>query len=231
MTRSGTFILGLVSFFFATSPAAAYRHHRYERRPALPQLESYTTFKLGGYSPDAHGAGDGGMFLGAEWGISPAPVLETGLTVDWFHRASERGDVVRLNGPYDLPVEVRTGQGTSTDLVPIGGVVRARFPLGDGRVAAFVAGHLTYDVLRLDAHGTPLDGPGGTLSDTEWFGGFGTGVSGGLQAEMAPGVGLVFEAGFHDSDPTRHVDWDGIPAEARVRASGEYLRAGARFSF
>ncbi|MFN8178476.1 MAG: hypothetical protein U0167_11115 [bacterium] len=237
-------------FVLVASPAAAHRGWVYRPPRMYPppppremypppagersSLETYTAFKVGGYAPDALTSSDqggGGLYLGGEWGISPAPPLELGFTVDWFHRDRQRGEIVTLDGPYDLPVQIITGEDTSTDLVPLGGVVRARFPVGDGRLAPFVAGHLSLDVLHLDAQGASFDGPAAALQDTHWFAGFGTGISTGVEANLAPGFGLLVEAGLHNSEPGRHLRIDGMPAEARVQAGGDYLRAGARFAF
>jgi hypothetical protein len=188
-------------------------------------------FKAGEYAPNAlHDNTDGGMFLGLEWGASPAPPLELGFTLDWYHREHTHGSVVALDGPYDLLVQVVTGEGTSTDLIPIGGVVRIRFPLG--RLLPFVAGHFTYDVLHLDA--VAVTSPGDVevaLQNTNWFGGFGAGVSVGAELDLAPTFGVVVECGWHESEPTRGFIVNGIPAQARVNADGEYARAGVRFAF
>lgn len=238
MTRIA--MLTCCGLVLSASPAAAHRHRgpfenrgRFERRP--PTFETYTTFKAGGYAPDelaADARGDGGLFLGVEWGISPAPPIEVGLTLDWFHRDSARGSVVVFDGPYDLPVEVVTGEASSTDLVPLGAVVRGRFPVGDGRVLPFVAGHLTYDVLHLEANGASWEGEiGEALRDTNYFSGLGAGFSMGVEADLAPGFGLLVEAGIHQTEPGRQIRVGGLPAEARVNADGEYLRAGARFAF
>jgi hypothetical protein len=235
MTRAAATICFVSSLLLgASTPAAAHRRHAPPEPRPLP-FETYTSFKAGAYSPDAlrsEGAGDGGLFLGMEWGLSPTAAFEIGATIDWFHRESAHGSVVVVDGPFDLPVEVVTGEATSTDLVPVGGVVRARFPLSGGRVSPFVAGHLSYDVLHLQARSASWEGEiGEALRDTNWFGGWGAGLSAGVEALLAPGFGLLLEAGLHESEPGQSLTVGGLPAEARVKADGDFLRAGARFAF
>lgn len=219
--------------------AQAHRRHRTPRSSNWsPAVETYTSFKLGGFGTDAGGAsalddsGDWGLFLGAEWGISPVPNLDLGLSMDWFHREDDRGAVLFVDDPYALPVEFVAADGTTTDLLPFGAVVRAKFPVGGGAFAPFVAGHLGWDLLRLSFRNVESDGSYAVLyEDTEWFHGMSAGFSTGVEAALGPGVAVLFEAGLHQSEPHQDLEIDGVPVRARVDADGEFVRAGVRLAF
>ena len=230
-------LVGMATMLVAP-PAQAHRRRPVPSRPApwSPAIDTYTSFKLGGFgangTTDAGGSGSWGLFFGAEWGIEPVPNLDLGLSMDWFHREDTRGSVLAVDGPYALPVELVAADGTSTDLLPFGVVVRAKFPVGDGRLAPFVAGHLSYDVLRLSYSRLESDGSYAVLAEnTEWFHGMGAGFSTGIEAALGPGVAAVFEAGLHQSDPHKNLIIDGVPVQARADADGEFVRAGVKLSF
>ena len=230
-------IAGMVALI-AAPPAQAHRRRPAPRpTPWIPSVDTYTSFKLGGFgangtSGETGDSGNWGMFLGAEWGVAPVPNLDLGLSMDWFHREDTRGSVLAVDGPYALPVELVAADGTSTDLIPFGAVVRAKFPVGDGRLAPFVAGHLSWDLLRLNFRRVESDGNYAVLNEnTEWFHGMGAGFSTGVEAALGPGVAAVFEAGLHQSEPHKNLTIDGVPVQARVDADGEFLRAGVKLSF
>lgn len=222
------------------STAQAHRHYPPPVRRGVrgPAIDTYTTFKLGGFGTDAAdtpastGSGDWGLYVGAEWGISPVPNLDLGLSWDWFHREDTHGSVLTVDDPYALPVEFVAANGTSTDLIPFGAVIRAKFPVGNGQLAPFIAGHVGWDLLRLGFSDVYSDGGGAVLiEDTEWFHGMSAGLSTGVEAAIGPGVGVVFEAGLHQSEPHKNLVLDGVPVQARVDADGEFVRAGVRLAF
>lgn len=188
----------------------------------------YAVLKAGGYDLDRVAPGHDsleGLFLGTEVGSSLSPHVDLGLTIDWLRRRSARTEVLFLDAPYDLPVEsVLELRGTSTDLLPLGGVLRLRFPVAHGRLVPFVAGQLTYDFLRLAYREN-----GDEVSD--WFHGWGSTVGLGLEARPDPRVAFLFEAGVHDSEPTQELDLGGTEAKGRVKAGGEFVRVGLRFGF
>jgi hypothetical protein len=210
-------------------------HRRRAPRPSWrPAFETYTAFKAGGFDADgldAPGEGGFGLFLGAEWGIAPAPGLELGMALDWFHREAGQRTLLLDDGSYGPPVELVAADGTSSDLLPFGAVVRAKLPVGDGRLVPFLAGHLGIDVLRLAYRTAPGPGAPGHDEAVEWFHGLGSGVSMGVEAGLGPGASLLFEAGLHESEPHRDLRIDGVPVQARVDADGEFVRAGVKLAF
>jgi hypothetical protein len=211
-------------------PHPALAHRRYGPRPRAFPFETYAAFKAGGYDADAQWSGDGGLFLGFEWGITPVPPVDFGFTLDWVHRNGGGDAILVTDGPLPFPAEWEVSTGVSSDLIPMGPTLRARLPIGDSRIVPFISGHLTYDVLRVEW--TALDEFSGRLvTDGEWFHGLGAGAAIGVEAQMAPGFGLLVEAGVHDSEPGRELLVSGIPVDVRVDAGGEYARAGVRVSF
>jgi hypothetical protein len=210
-------------------PAAAHRRWGSTRARPLP-FETYAAFKAGGYDADAQWSGDGGLFLGFEWGISPIPPVDFGFGLDWVHRTAGGDAILVTERPLPFPAEWEVTTGVSSDLIPMGPVLRARFPIADSRIVPFIAGHLTYDVLRVEW--TAIDEFNGELvTDGEWFHGLGAGAAIGVEAKMSPGFALLVEAGVHDSEPGRELLVNGIPLDVRVDAGGEFARAGVRVSF
>jgi hypothetical protein len=194
----------------------------------------YAALKAGGYGLDAATVPDdglGSLFLGAEAGASPSPFVQLGFTMDWLRRRDASGAVLPIDAPFELPVEgILPSSGSSTDLIPIGGIVRVRFPMGDGRFVPFLAGQLTYDLLRLEHREVATDGSSlQVVEQTDYFHGAGTSVALGLEAMLDPNVGLLFEVGTHDSEPSKEIEIQGVPVDGRVDAGGEFLRFGVRF--
>jgi hypothetical protein len=206
----------------------------WRRGPWGAPAGGYAAFKAGGYGLDAATVPDeglGSLFLGAEAGASPSPFVQIGFTMDWLRRRDAQGGVLPIDAPFELPVEgVIESSGSSTDLIPFGGVVRVRFPVGDGRLVPFLSGQLTYDILRLEHRSIESDGSTIAVHEqTEYFHGTGTSVALGLEAMLDPHVGLLFEVGTHDSEPSRELNISGVPVDGRVDAGGEFLRFGVRF--
>ncbi len=214
-------------------PASAHRRSRPSRDPyryrAFP-IETYAAFKAGGYDADAQWSGDGGLFLGFEWGVTPVPPVDFGFAVDWVHRNNRGEAILVTDDPFPFPAEWEITTGVSSDLVPMGPVLRARMPIADSRIVPFISGHLTYDVMRVEW--TVIDEFNGQLvTDGEWFHGLGAGAAVGVEAQMSPGLALLVEAGLHDSEPGREFRVNGVPLDVRVDAGGEFARAGLRVSF
>ncbi|NNE42683.1 MAG: hypothetical protein HKN12_00615 [Gemmatimonadetes bacterium] len=211
-------------------PKKAKRHYH---QPWNPAATGYGILKAGGYGLDASLTPDGqfgSTFLGAEVGTAPSPFVQVGFTLDWLRRRNETGEYYLIDTPYDLPVQGALNlEATSTDLIPLGGIVRLRYPVADGTFVPFISGQLTYDVLRLEYRAVDTDGPFSTVAQqTDYFHGLGTTVSLGFEAVIDPSVGLMFEVGVHDSEPTQGLFVDDFPVDARVNAGGEFLRIGLR---
>jgi hypothetical protein len=223
-----------VAAVLALSVTDARAGHRGVYRGGWHRVEGYGVVKFGGYGLDnvRTPGNDMDAFLGLEVGSSPAPYVQLAFTVDWLRRRNAHSEVYLLDTIFDLPVEaVVVVEGTSTDLVPVGGLLRLRFPVADGRIVPFVSGQLSYDLLRMSYR----DGSGGfpaTIDEqTEYFHGLGTTVSVGAEAVLDPLFGLMLEAGIHDADLTNNLLYGGVPVDARVDAGGEFVRLGLRFGW
>lgn len=207
--------------------------HRASFRGGWHRADGYAAFKLGGYGLDevTTSGNDLDSFLGIEMGSNASPYVQLAFTVDWLRRRNAHSEVFLLDTHYDLPVQgVVEVEGTSTDLVPVGGLLRLRFPVAEGRIVPFVSGQLTYDLLRLSyrdgsAYPAPID------EQTEYFQGLGTTVSIGAEAVLDPRFGLMAEVGVHDAELTNDLLYGGVPVDARVDAGGKFVRMGVRFSW
>lgn len=198
--------------------------------------ETYTLIKVGRYGVaalDHGGPFDSGIFLGVESGVSPSRFVELGLSVDWFHRRRAADDVIVIDAPYDLPIEGSVDvDGASTDLVPLGAVLRLRFPVGEGRFAPYVEGQLTYDILRLTSHHlTPSSDHPVLMEETDTFYGPGGTLAFGVETRLDERIGLVLEAGGHGSRPAKDLVVDGTPIHGHVVTDGEFARIGVRLGF
>lgn len=232
-------IATLACTFVAWAPDADAHDRRARRGPVRSSVfpaEGYTTIKAGGYSLDRTVEGvDGleGIFVGAEAGISPSPFLQLGMSVDWLRRREGTKESLVIDAPYELPVngEVRVS-GTSTDLVPFGGVVRVQYPVAMGRFVPYLAGHLTLDTLRLEYHELLHEGTAYALAqESDYFFGVGTTIALGVEAKVDQSFGFLFEAGVHDSKPEKDLVVDGVPVTGVVDAGGEFVRLGMSFGF
>jgi hypothetical protein len=223
----------------AWAPDADAHGRRVRRGPAPASLfpaEGYTTIKAGGYSLDrtVDGVnGLGGIFVGAEAGVTPSPYVQLGASVDWLRRREGTTESLVIDAPYELPVHGEVDvSGTATDLVPFGGVVRLRYPVSMGRFVPYLAGHLTLDTLRLEYHELLHDGATQIVAHgSDFFFGMGTTLALGVEARVDPSFGFVFEAGVHDSNPEKDLIVDGVPVTGVVDAGGEFVRLGMSFNF
>lgn len=228
----------LVLLAGATDAEAGHRRYkpkpkRHYHQPWHPAAQTYGVLKAGGYGLDATLSPQGdfeSLYLGAEVGTAPSPYVQVGFTLDWLRRRNETSEFYLLDTPYDLPVEgVLNLEATSTDLIPLGGILRLRYPVGDGTFVPFISGQLTYDLLRLEYRAVDNNGPFSTVEQqTDYFHGLGTSVSLGFEANVDPAVGLMFEVGVHESEPTQGLFVGDLPVDARVNAGGEYVRIGLR---
>jgi len=196
----------------------------------------YTVLKAGGYELDSgvrQRNSLGGLFVGVEVGAQPSRFVELGMTADWLRRRQGRTAILFVDDSFELPVQgVVDLEGTATDLVPLGGIVRVRFPVADGKFVPFVSGQLSFDLLRLAYREIQVDGdPRSVEERSEYFQGLGRTLALGVEARLDESFGLLLEAGVHESEPSKSLDLDGIPVEGRVDAGGEFLRFGMRFGF
>jgi len=229
-------LLGTNLWVAPDASAHGRRGHRGPSGPSFFPAAGYTTLKAGGYGLDQTVAGAdewSGLFLGVETGITPSPYVQVGVSLDWLRRREGTTESLVIDAPYELPVhgEIEL-RGTSTDLVPLGGVVRLQYPVSLGRIVPYVSGHLTFDTLRLEYHELLRDGAAQSVArDSEYFFGMGSTIALGVEAKLDQSFGLLFEAGVHDSNPEKGMRIDGVPVVGVVDAGGEFVRVGMRLGF
>lgn len=192
-------------------------------------FESYAILKGGGM--DLDGADPGGWF-GLELGGSAASRLDVGFSVDWYHRRSREMDLLfETEHGFEPPIRGEiTRFESSADFVPLGVTLRLRVPIGRGSVVPFVSGTLGYEILHLEfldraAPPLPYDD---LLGGSETLAGFGWQAAAGVEIALAPGIGLLGEAGLHRGTPSRTTELDGVPVDLSAPLDGAFLRVGLR---
>lgn len=233
--RRNTRILALAALLAGlagASDARAWDHHHHR---GIDGVSSYTVLKAGGYgldSIDPNDDLDSGWFVGAEIGVVPSPFVELGFSMDWFRRHDDAGDVFIIDSPYGVPIEGRIDtNGTSTDLVPLGGIVRLRYPVSHG-VMPFIAGQLTWDILRLGHRELTYVGSEPVITEhSDYFYGPGASLSIGVEVMVDSHVGFLLEAGGHTSEPSKNLVVNGVPVRGHVIADGDFARLGLRLTF
>ena len=236
MSTSST-LRALLATAIAATPFvfAADAHAHHPARSASPWGEASLAIKAGGYDMSELEPGRDsfdGLFLGAEWGEAPSRHVAFGLTADWFHRRRGEEEVLLIDTPYELPVHgVVELQGTSTDLVPVGGKLCIRFPIKNGGLVPFIAGQLTYDVLRLAYREVETSAGSESVGEQDdFFHGMGKGLSAGIEARLDDSFDLLVELGLHESKPGKSMTIRDVPLRGEVDAGGGYARVGMRFT-
>lgn len=208
-------------------------HGRRWRRPAPHEQsdpDSYVLLKGGGLRTTDDPASTG-LFAGIELGGTVEDVIDFGLSVDYFHRATSEMLVLGETEANGLPVRAAaTLEESAAHLVPIGLTMRVHVPLATKRVMPFVSGTLAYEILLLENNGTldPSDPLQAILREEEMFYGFGWQASAGVDIGVSPTVGLFGEVGMHRGSPQQKIELDGRPVDLEVDMHGAFLRAGLR---
>ena len=203
------------------------------RRPAPREQsdpDSYVLLKGGGLRTTDDPASTG-LFAGLELGGTVEDVIDFGLSVDYFRRATSEVLVLGETQANGLPVRAAaTLEESAAHLVPIGLTMRLHVPLATRRVMPFISGTLAYEVLLLENNGTldPSDPLQAILREEETFHGFGWQASAGVDIGVSPSVGLFGEVGMHRGSPKQKIELDGQPVDLEVDMHGAFLRAGLR---
>lgn len=188
------------------------------RRP-----EYFATFGGGAFDP-SHQPGSG-LYLNGAFGSTLVERLDLGLQLSWYHRSVGGSQVVYQ---YQDPagntrtVVVEAGD-VNTDLVPVMGTLRVRFPVSS-QVEPYVGGSLGWEWLTVE--GTDLNG----ASFSDDYDGFGAQVLGGVNLYASPDVAVYGEAVWNASTPSaefydpslnaiikEQVDFDGVGFHAGLR--------------
>ena len=196
----------------------------YEDRKDQYTPRAFMTLGGGVFEPETQ---PGGGFYGS-FGVGSeiAPALDLGVQVSWFHRDSDGEQVVyTYEGPGGNTVEqIIETQSVDTDLVPLMGIARLRFPISP-YFQPYVGGGVGYEWLSVDG----VDEFGPFRYD---YDGFGAQVMGGLNLYASKTVGLYGEATYNWSSPDRTVFIGGVgEVKEEIDMDGLAFHGGLRFRF
>lgn len=181
---------------------------------------------LGGGVFDPQTQPGGGFYGNLALGSEIAPPLDLGIQLSWFHRDSDGQEVVfRFEDEAGNTVEqVIETESVDTDLIPLMGIARLRFPISP-YFQPYVGGGVGYEWLSVD--GVDEFGPFSYDYD-----GFGAQVMGGLNLYASRSVGLYGEATYNWSSPDRTVFVGGVgEVKEEIDMDGLAFHGGLRFRF
>ena len=199
------------------------------RRPGGPHYrrpEYFATIGAGAFDPSNQPGN--GLYVSGSLGSILARQVDLGLQLSWYHRSSGGSEFVssgQLPDGTNVQTTFRT-RSVDTDLIPVMGIVRVRFPMAPG-IEPYVGGGIGWEWLTVegvDESGFPFrndyDGLGAQM-----FAGMNLSV--GPQASIygeavynASTVGAEFYDPFYGRVVTEEADFDGLG-----------LHGGFRFRF
>jgi hypothetical protein len=191
------------------------------RRP-----EYFATIGGGAFDPsDQPGSG---LYLNGAFGSTWASQLDLGVQLSWYHRSvggSQYEYQYRDPAGNVRRVVEDVGQ-VNTDLTPVMGTLRVRFPVSDN-VEPYVGGSLGWEWLTID--GTDANG----LSFSDSYDGFGVQALGGVNVYASPQLAVYGEAVWNVSTPSADF-YDpnlGAVVKEEVKFDGVGFHGGLRFRF
>lgn len=213
--------LSSLSWESAERPIRHRRPGRGWRRP-----EYFATIGGGAFDPtDQPGSG---LYLNGAFGSTLAERLDLGLQLSWYHRSTGGSQYVyEYQDPAGNTRRVVEELGdVNTDLVPVMGTLRVRFPMS-GSIEPYVGGSLGWEWLAIE--GTDANG----LSFSDDYDGFGAQALGGLNLYVNPEVALYGEAVWNVSTPSAEFYDPALDAiiKEEVKFDGVGFHAGLRFRF
>lgn len=201
---------------------------RGDRYDGYRRQSSYGFFNVGGGVFDPSNQPGSGFYGTVSGGTEVGAAMDLGLQLSWYHRGS-RGE--RVFASYTDPAgntvrqEIET-QSVDTDLVPLMGIVRVKFPLTP-QFQPYVGGGAGYEWLVVDG----VDSQGNSFSND--YGGFGAQVMAGINLAASPSTALYAETVYNFS--TVHADFYDPFVNAVVRESVDFdglaLHGGLRIRF
>ena len=183
---------------------------------------------LGGGAFDPSDQQGSGLYLNGAFGSTLAERLDLGIQLSWYHRSVGGSQVVET---YQDPagntrtVVVERGD-VNTDLVPVMGTLRVRFPVTP-QVEPYAGGSLGWEWLTIE--GTDATG----LSFSDDYDGFGAQVLGGVNIYASPDIALYGEAVWNASTPSAEFFDPTLNATVKEEVSfdGVGFHGGLRFRF
>ena len=200
-------------------------YHYYEEERRRERTYPYGFMNIGGGVFDPANQPGNGFYANFAIGSEVSAPLDIGAQVSWYHRSS---DGEELLSSYTLPNgtvvnQVLQTQSVDTDLLPLMGIVRLKFPIAP-QFTPYVGGGAGYEWLWIE--GTDQDG----VPFSNDYAGFGAQLMGGVNVWASPTVGLYGEATYNFStlefdyfDPAlnaqieEQVDMDGLAVHGGLR--------------
>ena len=185
---------------------------------------SYGFLNIGGGGFDPSNQPGGGFYGVLTTGAEIGRAMDLGVQISWYHRGSH-GE--QFFASYTDPAgntvyqEIQT-QSVDTDLLPLMGVVRVKFPFP--HFQPYVGAGAGYEWLLVEG----VDSQGFAFSNN--YGGFGAQVMGGVNLKASPSTAIYAEAVYNFStvsadfyDPSLNVvvreslDFDGLALHGGLR--------------
>jgi opacity protein-like surface antigen len=226
-------VTGPGSYVEANSYPVRRRRPRYRDRDRdyYDRDRSYTpryfaAFGAGNYDPDDQPGN--GLWANAELGTEAGQALDLGVRMNWYHRESDRSQVIsEFTDPAgNVGQRVVVRNDIETNLIPLMAFARVRFPLSS-EFQPYVGGGIGWEWLTVDG----TDDAGFSFQDD--YDGLGTQLFGGLNVGVGPNMGLYGEALWNKStvkaeffDPAF-----GGRVEDEIDVDGLAFHGGLRFRF
>lgn len=183
---------------------------------------------LGGGNFDPDNQPGNGFWGNAEMGAEAGEALDLGVRVNWYHRASDRSEVISEftdpAGNVGQSVVVRNN--VETNLIPAMAVARIRFPLTRD-FQPYVGGGVGWEWLTVDG----TDDAGFAFQND--YDGFGAQLFGGLNLGVGRNMGLYGEALWNKSTvkATYFDETLGGEVQDEINLDGLAFHGGLRFRF
>ena len=203
-------------------------HYYEEERSRRDRTYPYGFMSIGGGVFDPKTQPGNGFYANFDIGSEVSAPLDIGGRVAWYHRSSNGEEVL---SSYTLPngtvvqQSVET-QSVDTDLLPVMGIVRLKFPVAP-QFTPYVGGGAGYEWLWVqgtDSNGVPFSND---------YAGFGAQLMGGVNVMASQSVGLYGEATYNFS--TLDFDYFDPALNAQIKESvdmdGLAVHGGLRFRF
>jgi len=214
--------------FAAMSERPLRRRGRGSYDSGYRRQSSYGFFNVGGGVYDPSNQPGTGFFGTVSGGTEVGDAMDLGAQLSWYHRGS-RGE--RVFASYTDPAgntvrqEIET-QSVNTDLVPLMGIVRVKFPLTP-QFQPYVGGGAGYEWLLVEG----VDSQGNAFSND--YAGFGAQLMAGVNLAASSTTALYAETTYNIS--TVHADFYDPFINANVRESLDFdglaLHGGIRIRF
>ncbi len=201
------------------------RRPYYERDRGYQRQSPYGFLNVGGGIFDPSDQPGTGFYGVVAVGSEVADPLDLGVQLSWYHRGSRGEEVVfTYTDPAGNTVErVIETRSVDTDLLPIMGIARLRFPTSR-YLQPYIGGGVGYEWLfveGVDENGVPFSND---------YGGFGAQLMGGLNISASPSTALYGEVAYNFStvkadffDPSLNtvvkesIDMDGLAFHGGLR--------------